>query len=358
MKSSPILPNENKITWLMVLVIFILVIGFSVTTGLSYFLTKDYIVDTEISQTLPLISDTIYTGIMEELITPINTSSLMANDTFLINWVQSGEKDLQSLSNYLALIKEEYGYSSTFFVSNLSRNYYTSQGILKQISPADEHDSWYFQFIDSNVDTDLDVDTDQAANNTLTVFINHRLKTSDQQLLGVIGVGLEISDISNKLLEYQERFNHQVYFVDSSGLIQVHPNSNYVETKTMADITEIDLSSEVVFDKDKTVNILEYENSAGENVLSVRYFPEFDWFLIIEKNHGDNLLGAKKVIWQNLLIGLGASLLVGFLIWQLIRIFHQRLSVLAATDPLTELSNRRSFSSAADREIKTCSTLS
>ena len=272
--------------------------------------------------------------------------------SFLIDWVQSGEKDLQSLSNYLGLIKQEYGYSSTFFVSALSRNYYTSTGILKQISPADEHDSWYFRFVDSNVDTDLDVDTDQAANNTLTVFINHRLETSEHQFLGVIGVGLEISDISKKLLEYQERFNHQVYFVDSSGIIQVHSNRNYVETKTMADITELDLSFEVVFDKDKTVNIIEYENSAGENVLSVRYFPEFDWFLIIEKNHGENLLVAKKVIWQNLLIGVGASLLVGFLILQLIRIYHQRLSILAATDPLTELSNRRSFSSAADREIK------
>ena len=352
MKVNPLRQEENKVTWLMVLVLAILVIGFSVTTGLSYFLTKDYIIDTEISQTLPLISDTIYTGIMEELITPINTSSLMANDTYLIDWVQSGENDLQALTNYLGLIKQEYGYASTFFVSDLSHNYYTSQGILKQISPDDDHDSWYFQFVDLNVNTDLDVDTDQAADNTLTVFINHRLETVEHQFLGVIGVGLEISDISKKLAEYQERFNHQAYFVDSSGLIQVHPNRNYVETKTLADISELAESSEVVFDKESKGNIIEYENSAGENVLSVRYFPEFDWFLIIEKNHGETLLAAKRVIWQNLSIGFGVSLLVGFLILQLIRIFHQRLAYLAATDPLTELSNRRSFSSAADREFK------
>jgi len=196
------LGREEKVSGLFLLVIGILAVGFVFTTGLSYYLTRDYVVSTSVGETLPLVSKNIYTAIMEDLIDPINISSLMANDSFLIEWVNSGEQDVSEISNYLGLIKGSYGFSTAFFVSDKTENYYTADGILKQVSPQDAHDVWYYQFVNLNQETDLDVDTDQADHDTLTVFINHRLETPEDGFLGVTGVGLLIGDISAKLKSY------------------------------------------------------------------------------------------------------------------------------------------------------------
>ena len=129
--------------WLIVFMFLIIAVGFSVTSVLSFLVTKQYVTRSEITHTLPLISDNIYSSIKEDLIDPINISSLMSNDTFLINWVNEGEEDLNAITEYLRYIKEEYGYTSAFFVSDQTRNYYYYDGILKQISPEDAHDIWY-----------------------------------------------------------------------------------------------------------------------------------------------------------------------------------------------------------------------
>ncbi len=162
MKERFFLPGEKKISILALLVVLILTIGFTSTTGLSYYLTREFVLNKALNETLPLVSENIYTEIMEDLIDPIKTSSLMANDTFLINWVKTGEQNLEEIVDYLNLIRQEYGFSSSFLVSDLTHNYYTPEGILKQISPQDPHDIWYYIFKDLNKKTDLDVDTNQA----------------------------------------------------------------------------------------------------------------------------------------------------------------------------------------------------
>lgn len=91
-----------------------LTIGFSLSGYISYTVTKEYILSSSSNQTLPLISDNIYSAIKEDLIDPIIISSLMSNDAFLIEWVQSGEKELDAIKEYLKLIKKKYGYTSVF----------------------------------------------------------------------------------------------------------------------------------------------------------------------------------------------------------------------------------------------------
>ena len=352
MRERFFIKSEKKISSLALLVVFILVVGFTSTAGLSYYLTRENVLNTALTETLPLVSEKIYTEIMEDLIDPIKTSSLMANDSFLISWVKSGEKDLPAITEYLGLIKKEYGFSSSFMVSDLTDNYYTPEGILKQISPQDDHDIWYYNFRDLNKITDLDVDTNEADQGTLTVFINHRLETPEDGFLGVIGVGLQITDISKKLAGYQDRFKHQVYFVDSTGLIQIHPNSELVEKQRITDIPEIDGAYERLFLKSGEVNAIGVTNLQESRAVSVRYFPEFDWYLVVEKDQKENLQLVEDVFWQTILIGFVVSILVALLIIQLIKTFYKRLAYQASVDSLTEVLNRRAIIEAGEREIR------
>jgi len=345
------LQSEKKISGLFLLVIGILAVGFVITTGLSYLLTRDYVVSTSVGETLPLVSKNIYTAIMEDLIDPINISSLMANDSFLIEWVNSGERDGEEISAYLGLIKESYGFSSAFFVSDKTGNYYTADGILKQISPEDTHDVWYYQFLKLNQETDLDVDTDQADQDSLTVFINHRLETPEDGFLGVTGVGLLIGDVSAKLESYEEIFKHTIYFIDGDGLIQIHSNRDLIEKKSITEDERLGELGSEIFTKSETPQYYEVKDLFSETVFSIRYFPEFDWYLVVEKDQGPSLSFLKGIFWKTISIGLAVSLLVALIIIRLIKVFHSTLAIQARIDPLTGILNRRALMENGEREV-------
>ena len=205
----------------------ILFLSFLFTSLLSYNVTKETLTSNAINNTLPLINDNIYSKIQEDLINPINNSSLMANDEFLINWVQSGEKSPVEVVRFLARIRERYGYFSSFFISENTGKYYYYGGVLKTISKEDEHDVWYYNFVNKDVEYELDVDTDEATSGTITVFINHRLEDKNGQLLGVTGIGLKMGSVAETLKSFQERCNCLIYMTDAQGLIQVHPDESH-----------------------------------------------------------------------------------------------------------------------------------
>src|SRR5690606_17000168 len=143
----------------------------------------------------------------------------MANDTFLINWAESGEQDPQQLSDYLAQIQRKYNTITAFFVSEKTRNYYHPKGIIKQVSETDAADSWYFKTRDINTDYDINVDWYTAAPNRMNIFVNYRVTNSQGELVGVTGVGLSMESVAHLIENYQRRYGREIYFVDRQGEI-------------------------------------------------------------------------------------------------------------------------------------------
>ncbi|MBI9043708.1 MAG: cache domain-containing protein, partial [Anaerolineaceae bacterium] len=299
---------------LILILIIVLISSFTMTNIINYYATKNFVTNNTKSKTLPLISENILSELQEDLVNPVNNSSLMAHDEFLINWIKDGEKDDKKIAKYLKRIKEEYGYLSAFFISDLTRNYYYEGGILKQISPEDDHDIWYYKFLDLNKPYDLDVDTNEAHQGAMTVFINHRLEDQDGGFLGVTGVGLEMESIGSVLESYQERFGHLIYMIDSQGVIQVHPNLELIENAaigTLPGLTEI--SKEILLNREG-LNIYEYKSNNNSYILSSRYFPDFDWFLIVESDETEILSTARNYLIGNLVIGGFATLTIILLV--------------------------------------------
>lgn len=338
-------------SWIIILICVILAAGFILTSILSYLATKNYVVQSVSTETLPLLNDNIYSMIESDLYTPINVSSLMANDTFLINWVINGEEDLSAVTEYLLHIKQEYGFTSAFFVSDLTKQYYYYDGILKQISPEDDHDIWYHDFVDHNKPYELDVDTDEAKQGKLTVFINHRLETRNGDFLGVTGVGIELQHIGEQLVSYQELFEHQIYLVDSTGLIQIHSDETLVESETIQSVLGVQDSDHFELAKNDIVNIFEIAGDDVTKIVSTRYLKDLDWYLIVEKNEDASLSKAKATLWNNILIGLGVTAVVSISVLWLIKKYNQQIEYLASFDELTQVYNRRAFLDMLVREI-------
>ncbi|MCW9026371.1 MAG: GGDEF domain-containing protein, partial [Thiovulaceae bacterium] len=96
---------------------------------------------------LPLSVDNIYTEIQHRMIKPLIVSSLMANDTFLRDWLIDGEKDIKSVQKYLKEIQVKYGAFTSFLVSDKTKNYYHSKGLIDTINEKNVADDWYFNFL-------------------------------------------------------------------------------------------------------------------------------------------------------------------------------------------------------------------
>ena len=330
----------------------ILILAFVAINLLNYHVSRTALRESIIQEALPGISNEIYHDIQKDLITPVEVSSLMANDTFLKDWVMSGEKDVSKIIRYLWEIKDKYGFVSTFLISSKTRQYYHFKGVHKRVSPDDAHDDWYFDFISGGEDYDLDVDTDEAANNELTVFINHRLTDYHGKLLGVTGVGLKMREVGRLLDSYNEKYNKKVYLVDRSGLVQVHTDQSRILN---ADITEMDgigkIAEKILTDTATSTVTVEYDREGEHFLVLSKYIPQFDWFLVVEHKEGKEMQEIRTVFTSNLVIGLVVTLLVIIINVFMVNYFQKRLEDLATTDELTGLANRRFFMGQAKKQL-------
>lgn len=325
----------------------ILFLGFFLINFLNYKMSRNTVRENLVNSALPLTSNNIYSEIQQDLIRPIFISSLMANDTFLKDWSMEGEKDISKITNYLKEIRDKYGFFSVFLVSENTGNYYHFKGIQKKISKEDTHDVWYYAFKATNKEYVLDVDTDEAADGTLTIFINHRLNDSSGNLLGVTGVGLKLESVANSLKEYGHNYNKEIYLVDDKGTIQVHEDKSMVEKVKIHNLEGLGEIAGKILEKktesDTSGTFYEFDKNGKHILLLVRYIPEFNWFLMVEHNETGSMTEIRQNFATNLLIGLSITLIVIILIVFTINIFQKNLEILAITDKLTGACNRREF---------------
>ena len=110
---------------------------------------------------LPLSLDNIYTEIQKNIVQPYLVSSMMANDTFVQNWLKTSEQDQSKIIEYLSSIKNKYNMFSTFLVSNITKNYYTHDAFIEKIDPKNKHNQWYFNFINDQNIHEINIDSNK-----------------------------------------------------------------------------------------------------------------------------------------------------------------------------------------------------
>ena len=91
--------------------------GFVATSFASYWVSRDQLRHNITDQGLPLTGDNIYSEIQKDVMRPTFLASLMAYDTFVRDWLLSGEEDPDRIMRYLKEVKDKYGAVSSFLVS-------------------------------------------------------------------------------------------------------------------------------------------------------------------------------------------------------------------------------------------------
>ena len=324
-------------------VMILLVTGFLLTSLISYFVSRASIQREIVDNSLPLTSDNIYSEIQRDLLQPIFISSLMASDTFLRDWVISGEENIDQIERFLSEIKTRYNTLTSFFVSDVTNNYYYSGGILKRVSPQEPRDIWYYRVRNMDQEFEINVDPDMANLDTMTIFINYRVHDYAGNFIGATGVGLAVSSVKELLRDYQEQYHRNIFFVDQSGTITLHSSNYDPSSDTIRAMPGLSDVADTILESDALQNSLTYRLGLEKHYVNSRYIPEFDWHLIVEQTD----TGAASLL-RTLLINIAICLVITAFVLILtarsIQSFQHRIERLASTDKLTGLYTRRAFS--------------
>lgn len=335
---------STKVRMFTVLIILLLSSFMSISV-INYHLMKSSIRDELLSSSLPLVRDLIYWDIRSQLQDPMQTSSVMANDTFLIDWINEGEKSTSAITDYLSKIRERYDYASTFFVSADTGNYYSYSGLHKVISRQQPHDLWYYDFIATGEQIALDVDTDEVKDGRLTIFINVRVSDTDGRLLGVTGVGLNMDSIVELLHETQHRYGRTIYLVDRYGDIQAHSD--------LASLGERpEYISRVISQRNEHDIADEYTDTDGTMLYAATYLDQMDWFIVVEQDLNQSLEMAKSTLYRNLLVGFIISLFIIAFSLMIIHSYQKEIEEASIHDYLTGISSRMYIESMLEVEIE------
>ncbi len=324
-----------------VITISILMVALSITISFINFMVSLRSTETDLkTRSLPLTVDNIYTEIQKHVIEPNLVASMMAHDTFLQDWLINDEENQDKITRYLETINNKYGMFVAFLVSEKTQSYYTQNGFLEHLSPSKPDNEWYFKFKKIQGDHEINLDFNNNLDNSLIMFINHKIYDNNYHFVGATGIGIKVSYINDMLKRFRQEYNFTVMFLNEQGEIVLSERTD-AKTQNISSVPELNTLMDQIMVKDS--KILEYRKNGETYLLKTKYIPELDLYLLVEARLDYFIQEVRQTFYLNLILSLAATLLIVFIIIRMIKGYNQKLEFLARHDSLTKLQNRSAF---------------
>ena len=337
-----------------ILLISNLIIIFSIVAGFTLMMYKDTkayqnLAETHLENIVSLAGIDISKHIENSMSKPVMVSKTMANDEFLKEWLSdepeysSDNVYLGQLYTYLKTYQEKYDYTTVFCISAQTGNYYYQDGLNKTISENDDHDVWYYNFITSGREYDLEVDTNEANDDNITVFVNFRIEDDEDSLLGIIGVGLQVSFIESTIRTYAKDYDLSVYIINVDGAKTSFSGNTAVFVSENELAERIGIQEEIKLNKSDEPEMRWFTTDDERKCLVTEYDETLGWFLVLEKDTESISSSFQERIKSNIafmLFALAACIMVTTAVFMN---YNQRMITIENTDELTGLPNRKLF---------------
>jgi hypothetical protein len=309
----------------------LLIIGFFVTSLASYFVSRKSLRSEIENNTLPLTGDNIYSEIQRDLLKPVFISSLMASDTFLRDWILTGEVDQKNITKFLKEIKHKYNTITAFLVSDKTKTYYHANGILKKVAMDNPRDEWYFRVQQMEKEYEINVDQDMANQDTMTIFVNYRVYDYAGNYIGATGVGLTVNAVKSLIEEYQKKYDRSIFFVAEDGEIKL-AGSNFPQA-----IVNIHQKKNFpIYSAEKIEQNNYYRYKDGSQLIhsNIRYITEFGWYLVVEQKESKTTRRILTTLFINLTICVFITFIVIALIRMTFAAYHRKIETLSGIVPI------------------------
>ncbi len=254
-------------------VCMILIVGGA--TAIQYRLFSDLITDRVTRAELPATLESIRNDIEATLTGPITTAQSLANNGYLHEWLAEGESraDGERAVNHFEQLQQRTGADTVFYVSALSGNYYTADGIERTLNR--ERDPWFYHLVDDagSPDYTLDVDSDEGE---LKVFINHVVEL-DGERVGVAGVGYTLDAMAETISNYQLGATGSVFLASQDGIISVHPEGASMAGQPVANLPGWETQADELLSGDGYRYATITDEHGAEQLVAAIEVPGTDW---------------------------------------------------------------------------------
>lgn len=322
------------------LVSVILLVGFALIATLSYRANYNASL-VKIKQVSSLASEGIYYRLSTMLTKPVNISQTMAHDSLLIKLLEEEGSRYQeagyqeTLRKYLEAYKNKYAYDAVFLVASATNNYYNFNGLDRNLVRGEAENVWYYDFLSSGEEYNLNIDNDEVAGaaNKITLFVNCKIKNAAGQVIGVVGVGVNIDYIKGLLQEYEKEYDVETYLINEQGAIEVSSIYNGHQAVDWFEVNDSEnIRSEILDWKNGKTNwdiwMPGDVQSNEKSYLVVRYIPDLSWYLLVKQDTGALLAELNEKMLQTGLLIVVVILLIIFTITSVIRKFNVRMTQL------------------------------
>ena len=304
---------------LMISMAFCLVLFLLISSFISVTLTAKGIRERAETQELPAVIGEIRNDILRRIGEPLATTTINANNTFLLDWEKDGLNDagLEGWKRYASLVKSKTGVASVLWASDATGKYMTEAGFDRMLSRQNASDQWFYKFIDSGKPYTMDIDKD-ASSGLYMMFIDVRFEAAPGKI-GVAGVGVSVDAMANAIKSYKVGKTGSVSLVRPNGMLLVHHDPQMVDGKHF-------LKDQPGFSSELSARLLAgekftsatYSSPTGKQIVASSFVPELNLYVVAEVPEVE-ILGnvLQSVLISSLIAGVvggGIGLLVIFLV--------------------------------------------
>ncbi|MBD1584536.1 methyl-accepting chemotaxis protein [Pseudoalteromonas sp. S16_S37] len=256
-----------------------LLLAICILAILNNILTTSVLKDRLEQDELPFVMQTVRLKIENEMHSSINASKQIAENSYLIKWLENGEPkaDRDDIQAYLARLNSVNNAGETFIGSWKSKDYFTQDGYIKTMSQSQPLDSWFFQFFKSNPDYDTGIGPNKVTGK-LTLFINYAIKNSGKTI-GVAGMGVSMQGLVDYINNFKIGQTGYAFVVSGDGKVKIHFDTQLVDKASLSSMSGIkDKANQLVGHKSFTLLDATIEGKAY--FAASDYIAALDWYVI------------------------------------------------------------------------------
>jgi len=118
---------------------------------------------------------------------------------------------------------------------------------------------------------EINLDYNDYIDESLIMFINHKIFDDEYRMIGATGVGLKISYIDDMLKKFRQQYHFNVYSLNSKGDVVLYEYGKN-RLKSLSDIPELLAVKDSLLSKEGRV--LEYSISDEKYLINTKYISE------------------------------------------------------------------------------------
>ncbi|WP_165673458.1 methyl-accepting chemotaxis protein [Metapseudomonas otitidis] len=259
-----------------------------------------------VGEALPKSTLAIRNDLERVLAEPLTAARSLADNSLVHDWLGAGEDPARQADfvRYLGGVQAQHTALVTFLVSQDSGHYYTGKGLDRTLTRGPAENAWFYGFLDGGKPRSLDIDVDK--NTRLpTLFINQRVSAGGRTL-GVAGLGYGLGAMSAMIRDFRFGESGRVYLASADGKVKIHPQSDYNDSRTLADLTSADAARALLGGQGQAVR---FERDGQPFLALAQPLQSVDWVLVSEVPEGEIYAEARQALITTCLVGIGVALL-------------------------------------------------